>query len=286
MALRPGDKYYEGLVLSFDQTVRNWVAQSSQQLRDSYRMQHVWDGTRSNSVWMGRGTHQYYKTVESKPVYSRGKDKHKVVGHKRGRVPDKKVTNYSWYDEVSHRIQMQQRYPSREYWYPTGMSYQIAMHHPVTVVEGGTSPVIDFATTLGALYAEAGVGATGGRWTGKKFKPYVRPKDIKVNRSDNWKHNVRYVRNGWRPKRGDAVRPNTRQQVSLLARRLKWAARMIYEHDLTIYLGYMLEQELFDLGSMVWVTGPDGMPRGISFKRGQLGARKTWQQFKAEHSNL
>ena len=33
------EKYYTGLALNFGQTIRNWAAQSAQQLRDAYAMQ-------------------------------------------------------------------------------------------------------------------------------------------------------------------------------------------------------------------------------------------------------
>ena len=236
MALKPGDKYYTGLMLNFDQTLRRWAMQASFQLRDSYRMQKMWDGTKSNSVWIGRKKHYSMNTGAGSQVTKAG---------------GKMVSNWSWYDEVMHRRQAQEKNPRREYWFPTGMSYQISQHNPVTVVNGSHSPIIDFATTMGVLYAEAGVGKNGPR--------HIRGKDIKVDRKRPWSHTRRYV-SRWQPGKGKSHRPNTRQQLSLFARRLRWAAHMIYEHDLVIYIGSMLEKEFTNIGKIVWRTSDDGMP--------------------------
>ena len=53
------EKYYTGLALNFGQTIRNWAAQSAQQLRDAYAMQKVWDGSQRNAVWSGRKKWHY-----------------------------------------------------------------------------------------------------------------------------------------------------------------------------------------------------------------------------------
>lgn len=291
MALKPGDKYYTGLMLNFGETLRRWAAQASQQLHDSYKMQKVWNGSRSNSVWLGRGP----RTVYLSKQIDKGKGQVAFI-NSRAQAEKHQFANYSWYDEVWRRKEMQKRNPSKEYWYPTGMSYQISQHEPVTVVDDTIeSATVDFHTTMGALYAEAGVGANGilPGWTADaRRKPKTRPRHIKVFRKDPWTHTKRYTSGGWKPGQGHAVRPNTRQQVSLLSRRLKWASKLIFQHDLTIYLGYMLEQSFLELGTWVWSVDAQGLPVGMHYEPkyvglnigGELGqTTATWEEYLAKN---
>lgn len=256
MALQPGDKYYSGLALNFGQTLSNWAFQSAVQLQDAFRMQRVWDGTKSNSVWFKSGKKRYW--TGERTTKKVGKNKDRSVKVKKMYT----ASGWSWYDEVSLRSIMQRKFPAHDYWYSTGLSYATAMNNPVQVVNGNMEfAEVAFNTTMGALFAEAGVGLTGQKFTrgarGSKGR-----KRIKVNRSENWHYDKRYAQT-WRPMTGDTHRPNVRQQASLLARRLRWAARMVYERDLTAYLGYMLQENFDELGEFQWKVTETGLTVGV-----------------------
>lgn len=262
--LKPGDKYYTGLVLNFEQTIKNWAMQSSKQLHDSYRMQHMWDGTKSNSVWIRSKRYRYTDASGKSHV----------------------VNNWSWYDESKLREQKDKGVPGHvikskgQYWYSTGRSFEIASSQPVRMIQGAPSPFIDFRTTLGALYAESGVGLTGKKHTRGARSRGGRTK-IKVQRSAPWHYDQKYA--NWLPMSGATHRPNTRQQVSLMSRRLRWAARMIYQHDLTLYIAYMVEKEISSIGTIHWLADVNGMPHMAINANEDKVKSLTWEQYLAQN---
>lgn len=269
-------EFYTGLRLNFAQTLRNWALASSRQLRDSYRTQRVWDKSRGNSVWVKSGRKRYLDA--------------------NGRW--KEVMNWSWYDESKLREKKDKGLAKNDiagnlriqasrgkYWYSTGLSYDIATKNPVTVVDGSPNPIIDFATTMGALYSEAGVGLTGPFHTRGSRSSGGR-KRIKVNRAAPWHYDRRYA-STWKPMAGDTHRPNTRQQVSLYARRLRWAARTIYEHDLTLYIGYMIDKTVGTIGNITWLADANGLPHMVvdDSKNKSATAGMTFEQYLERNKN-
>lgn len=287
MALRPGDKYYTGLVLRFDDTIRRWAAQTAQQLRDSYRMQHMWNGSKSNEIY---GPRIEVKSVKRYRTTRYGLKEVKVAeGYKTIRV--KKL---GWYDESKKR----ERDGNPKAWYSTGESYRISQSNPVQVDDATLSrAAVTFNTTLGALYAEAGVGLSGHSYVRggkpKTFSYYdplakttvrVRARRVKVDRAKPWKHDQRYAEK-WVSKLGKTHRPNIRMQVNLLSRRLAWAARLVYGYNMAAWIAYQLDTTLSGLSAITWTQGDNGKVFGVTYdeKNGQMLARKTFEQWCKEH---
>lgn len=240
----------------FSSILKVWAMQSAKQLQDAFMMQKLWNETRENSVWIGRGTHKFYKTNVNKPVKSRGKRGGYIPGYyKLGWKLEKTVTDYSWYDEVQRRKELQSRYPKRDYWFSTGYANEVS---DVKVINATLEDAeIDFHTTAGALFAEAGVGLNG-RNAVRGARSSKKRKRIKVDRKAPWHYNKRYVGN-WEPSQGRTHRPGPKQQVSLLKRRLKWAAQAIYCRDLAIYLGRTMEESWKRIGKItIWTGAADG----------------------------
>lgn len=215
-------KDYKAFSEPFEVTVARWALQAAQQLRDAYKTQKVFNGTkdRTYEVWHRR------KAV-----------KYRNVRGKRVPVPGGTV-DWGWFDENAYR----KKNDNGNYWYSTGQSFRkidvttenLKMHEEADkqfLIQGQ----VTFHTTLQMLYAEAGVGANGRKkGADPRSKPLVRPKDIAVLREAPWTHKRRYT--PWIPGKGEAVRPNTRQQVNLLRRRLNWLARVKYTFELSNWL--------------------------------------------------
>lgn len=294
MALRPGDKYYDGLVLRFDDTLRRWAAQTAQQLRDSYRTQHVWDGTKTNEIY---GPSIQVKSVKRYRIIHQGTREIRVAdGYK-----TVKVKKLGWYDESKKR----ERDGNPNAWFSTGESYRISQTNPVQIDDATLSrAAVTFNTTLGALYAEAGVGLSGhsyirggkpktftikrknssGAGSGSGDSVTVRARRVKVDRVRPWKHDQRYAER-WISNQGKTHRPNIRLQVNLLSRRLAWAARLVYGYNMAAWIAYQLDTTLSGLSAITWTPGENGKVFGVTYdeKNGQMLERKTFEQWCKEH---
>lgn len=212
---------YKCFFETFEQTAKRWALEAAKQLQDSYKTQKIFNGKydREHEVW------RIQKTVRTRS---------KVNGHV---VKAQKVVSWGWNDENKER----KKAHGAKGWYSTGHSYEVAMHNPVTVEnmqehkEANLDFIIQgqvtFHTTMQMLYVEAGVGANGR----KNGRVITRPRDIPVYRKDDWSTKHRYVRK-WEPGKGHAVRPNTRQQVGLLYRRMKWLAMAKHNFELSKWL--------------------------------------------------
>lgn len=228
----------------FSSTIKVWAMQSAQQLHDAYKTQKLWNGTRANAVWEQKKQRRTRATTAKK-------------NGKTFKVKPTTFNSWSWYEESKFR-QLQDSKPGSsrgKYWYSTGYSSKVS---DVKVVNATMEDAeIDFHTTAGALFAEAGVGLNGPRAT-RGARSSKGRRRIKVDRAAPWTHKRRYV-SDWEPSAGRTHRPGTRQQVNLLKRRLKWAANKIYCRDLAIYLGYTMEEAWRKVGKIpVWTGAADG----------------------------
>ena len=129
-------------------------------------------------------------------------------------------------------------------WVSTGHSYEVAddvqtSGYWLDEVE------IKWHTTLGALYAEAGAGLTGNKYTRGRRSRRGR-KRIKIQRKDNYSHSRRYV-DEWVPMAGRTHRPATRQQINLFRRRLEWLAKRTYLYNAATWLAYEIESALSEI---------------------------------------
>lgn len=217
----------------FEVTIRKWAATAAQQLRDSYKLQkmYVRGGSPSDySVWERKGARRVY--VFDKP-YRRGQ--------KRRRIKVIRYPKWTWYDESRLREQKQKMYPSSEYWFSTGESFE----HINVTTHGLKSDDFDvegevrFLTTINAIFAEAGVGKTGPR---RKRGGG----DITVDRKEPYSYNRRYAT--WTPMRGDTHRPNVRQQVNYMRRRMVSLAYQKMGLKLNTWL-QLTFQDLLDTGN-------------------------------------
>lgn len=207
---------------TFEETMLRWTKQSLTQLRDAYRMQKVYNGTsnRAYEVWGRRVVVR--RVRKHRQLSGSSKEYHYVM---------RRVQN-GWFAE-NERRKKQAAAGKPNVWYSTGFSYR---NLDVRLVRANLfSGEVDFQTTLNMLYVEAGVGATG--------RLHARGRDIAVDRSANWTTRRRYVGN-WVPMQGRTHRPATRQQVSLLARRLRWLARQRFLFDLSTWIGYSLHDAM------------------------------------------
>lgn len=198
---------------TFEETISRWAETAAKQLRDSFAMQRIYNGSDSsiNEVWNRNG--------------------------------------WGWNDENARRKSMKSG-SSADYWFSDGQSYRKSnvtvenlMSHKEANVEYLIQGQVTFHTTMQMLYVEAGVGANGRRkGQPRTSKPLVRPDDIAVQRSEPWSTRERYV-DEWKPGRGKSVRPNTRQQVKLMRRRLKYLAMAKHALELQTWLIAGFEQE-------------------------------------------
>lgn len=290
MALREGDKFYSGLVLRFQDTINHWAAQSAQQLRDSYRMQRMWNGTKSNEVYGPR-----------KESVTRIKYRVQKRGNKEIRIANGykviKIKKLGWFDLSQKRRED----GNPKSWYSTGEAYRLSQDNPVVVEDATLSRAsVRFNTTLGAIYAEAGVGLSGHKYIrGSKpvsftyfyQKAYdqvvrVRASRVKVNRAKPWTHSARYI-SRWISKAGETHRPNIRMQVNLLSRRLAWAARTVYGYNMAAWLAYELEGTLSQLSAVSWQMDPNGKVFGAVYdeKTGETLKRGSFRDFLNKNSN-
>lgn len=224
----------------FGSIIKVWALQAATQLHDAYKTQKLWNGTRENAVWVNQKQRRTRATTAKK-------------NGKSYKVKPTTFGSWSWYEESKYR-QMQDTKPGSsrgKYWYSTGHSAEVS---DVKVVNATMEDAeIAFHTTAGALFAEAGVGLNGPFAT-RGSRASKGRRRIKVDRAAPWTHKRRYVTQ-WEPSAGRTHRPSTRQQVSLLKRRLKWAANKIYCRDLAIYLGYTMEDAWRKLGKIPVFTG-------------------------------
>ena len=197
-------------------TLRRWALQSAEQLRDSYKMQKVFNGSQDKSYEVWRKT----KTRRIKGVV--------------------KTVSWGWFDESAYREEQQKKRPGSEFWYSTGQSYRIAMGDPVKVLDDTWSHgTIDFTTTTGAYFMALGVGANG------RFKSRGK-NGIYVDRmSQPYSYKKRYV-DKWVPSAGKTHRPNVKTQLNLLNKRIKWLARKHFLLDLATWIVGSMEYMYVD----------------------------------------
>ena len=229
-------------VSKFSSIIKVWALQSARQLHDAFQTQKLWNGTRANAVWESM---QQRKT-RAKKLQKNGKTY---------KVAPTTFNSWSWYEESKLRQMLDSKSSKKDYWYSTGYTAKVS---DVKVVNATMEDAeIDFHTTAGALFAEAGVGLNGPRAT-RGARSSKGRKRIKVDRRAPWHYNKRYV-GDWEPSQGKTHRPGPKQQVSLLKRRLQWAARTIYCRDLAIYLGRTMEEAWQKVGKIpVWTGAADG----------------------------
>lgn len=209
----------------FEVTIKRWASISAQQLRDAYKTQKVFNGTNDKNyeVWGPR-----IRKIIRKYKTKAGEVKKEV-----------EIREHGWLEENEKR----RKNHGSTGWYSTGMSWKTVQGESVTVPNSTWEHgQIDFKTTLQMLYAEAGVGANG------KWKS--RPRNIPVDRRQKYSHKNRYVR--WIAGEGYTHRPNTRQQVSLFQRRLKWLAKKHFLFDLTTWLTYSIEDTFMTMETKGW----------------------------------
>ena len=217
-------------VWRFQDFLRKCARQSAEQLRDAYNMQKVWNNTPNNAVWI--------RSRKVKKLQKNGQWK--------------TFTSWSWYNESKLREEKDKGIVGRvidgkgKYWYSTGKSYEIARRGAVSVVNATREHgEIDFHTTWGAMWSEAGAGLTG-RSHVRGARAKGGRKRIKIDRAQSYKGVAerRYVQE-WIPMDGRTHRPLTRRQVNLFRRRLRWAALYYYRDKMVDFLTYSM-YELFD----------------------------------------
>lgn len=232
---------YKSLTEPFENTIKRWALTAAQQLKDSYATQRVFNGSSShaNEVWRRDKIISVRDTVNGKRKWV------------------KKKVSWGWLDENQYRKEHDDK---GKQWYSTGHSYDVAnvttenlkLHKEADkdfLIQGQ----VTFHTTLQMLYVEEGVGATGRRkGQPRNSKPLVRPKDIAVDRSADWKAKVRYTE--WVPGQGKSVRPNTRQQVNAFVKRMKWLSQQKEIMAISEAITYGLERA-FNL-DLVTYAGP------------------------------
>lgn len=240
---------------TFEETLHRWGAQAAQQLEDTYKYQKIFNGT-SNKTYEVYGSRLVKKT--------------RSIMTKKGPVTRTyTVKQPGWFEENERRQKRAEDTGKQNIWFSDGSSYKRVkdgkgityeniQEHKEADLDFLIQGQITFHTTMQMLYVEAGVGANGRRkGADPRSKPIVRPADIAVNRKDEWHTRKRYTRNGWKPGKGDAVRPSTRQQVQMLRRRLKFLA---------------LEKHRFELSA--WLVAnldiPDENPRAIATPMGDM----------------
>lgn len=234
-------------VQKFSSILKVWAMQSAKQLHDAFQTQKLWNDTKANSVWVRQAANGPLKPGQ----------KTKRNGARRPGM----FGQWSWYDESKLREKLDKGIPGRittgkgQYWFSTGYSAKVS---DVKVVNATMEDAeIDFHTTAGALFAEAGVGLNGKRAV-RGARASKGRKRIKVDRQARFLHDKRYVGN-WEPSQGKTHRPGPKQQVWYLKRRLKWAANAIYCRDLAIYLGRTMEEAWQKVGKItVWTGAADG----------------------------
>lgn len=222
-------------VHKYTSIIKVWAAQSLKQIHEAYNQQKMWNGKESNSVW-----------AKDRARY--------ILARVNGDIKRTKVgDSWNWYKESKLREKLdKQSGPSHgKYWYSTGHSADVA---DVKVVNGSIEDtVIDFTTTIGEIYADVGVGLNG-KYAVRGAKARRGRKRIKVDRSKPWHHYERYV-STWTPGQGKSHRPVVRHQVSLLRRRLEWAARQIFQTNLQYTIAMSMEEAWNQMQQMEIIPG-------------------------------
>jgi len=194
-----------------DMVLKRWAAQSAKQLKDSMKLNKIYP---YGEIWQART-----KTWVDK----KGKTRTKV---ERG-----------WFHENAKR----KARGGTSDWWSTGHSASVA--DDVKII-GTSLPeiILDYHTTLGALYAESGAGLAGKKHTRAARGSKGRER-VKIDRTKNYSRD-RYI-SEWVPLRGQVHRPSVRRQANLINRRLKWLATLIYTYNVASWIGYEVTDTLY-----------------------------------------
>lgn len=230
----------------FETTVKRWAALSLMQLKDAYRTQKMYNGSNSQA-------YEVWRKPIKRTIYTFGP--RDPQGH-RHVLSRKTYSSWGWLDENALREQKAKEHPNAEYWYSTGESFKQLDVQTMNVKEVPEEFIVSgevrFRSTMQAYFAEKGVGANG--------PEHARGRDITVDRSDPFSWQNRYVAN-WVPSEGQTHRPNVRQQVYYMRKRLQWLASKKFEFQVSQWLSIALASML-DTGSS-GISLPAGMKLDI-----------------------